>query len=207
MMTKKTKTICSIIACLAIAAFIIYVGEGTSSSSMLRTVLQLGTIYALVAVSMNLLNGFTGLFSLGQAGFMAIGAYTYAVLTIPIDKKPNVYYLYGVNDALANIQLPLVLGLIAGGLVAALLAALVGAPVLRLKSLFRYRYPWLFRNRQDHGGQLSAEHDHQRVLGIEQHSRISELLRAVYRCGGLYRHYRAAADQLIRKSLQGHPGG
>ncbi len=134
MMTKKTKTICSIIACLAIAAFIIYVGEGTSSSSMLRTVLQLGTIYALVAVSMNLLNGFTGLFSLGQAGFMAIGAYTYAVLTIPIDKKPNVYYLYGVNDALANIQLPLVLGLIAGGLVAALLAALVGAPVLRLKS-------------------------------------------------------------------------
>lgn len=133
-MTKKTKTICSIIACLAIAAYIVYVGEVTSSSSMLRTVLQLGTIYALVAVSMNLLNGFTGLFSLGQAGFMAIGAYTYAVLTIPVDKKPNVYYLYGINDALANIQLPLWLGIIAGGLLAAVLAALVGAPVLRLKS-------------------------------------------------------------------------
>ena len=71
-MKKKTKIICSLIAGLAITAFIVYVGEGTSSSSMLRTVLQLGTIYALVAVSMNLLNGFTGLFSLGQAGFMAI---------------------------------------------------------------------------------------------------------------------------------------
>ncbi len=70
-MKKKTKIICSIIAGLAIAAFIFYVGEEVSSSSMLRTVLQLGTIYALVAVSMNLLNGFTGLFSLGQAGFMA----------------------------------------------------------------------------------------------------------------------------------------
>ena len=32
---------------------------------------------------MNLLNGFTGLFSLGQAGFMLVGAYTYAVFTIP----------------------------------------------------------------------------------------------------------------------------
>lgn len=133
-MTKKTKTICSIIACLAIAAFIVYVGEWTSSSSMLRTVLQLGTIYALVAVSMNLLNGFTGLFSLGQAGFMAIGAYAYAVLTIPVEKKANVYYLYGITDSLANVQLPLWLGIIAGGLLAALLAALVGAPVLRLKS-------------------------------------------------------------------------
>ena len=38
---------------------------------------------AVVAVSMNLVNGFTGLFSLGQAGFMAIGAYVTAILTIP----------------------------------------------------------------------------------------------------------------------------
>jgi branched-chain amino acid transport system permease protein len=45
-------------------------------------VLKKGAIYALVAVSMNLLNGFTGLFSLGQAGFMLVGAYTYAVLNI-----------------------------------------------------------------------------------------------------------------------------
>ena len=42
-------------------------------TSMLFTVLKKGATYALVAVSMNLLNGFTGLFSLGQAGFMLIG--------------------------------------------------------------------------------------------------------------------------------------
>ena len=47
------------------------------------TVLTKGAIYSLVAVSLNLLNGFTGLFSLGQAGFMMIGAYTYGILTIP----------------------------------------------------------------------------------------------------------------------------
>ena len=54
------------------------------SKSMLFTVLKKGATYALVAVSMNLLNGFTGLFSLGQAGFMLIGAYTYAIFTIPV---------------------------------------------------------------------------------------------------------------------------
>ena len=42
-------------------------------TSMLFTVLKKGATYALVAVSMNLLNGFTGLFSLGQAGFMLTG--------------------------------------------------------------------------------------------------------------------------------------
>ena len=44
-------------------------------TSQLFTVLKKGAVYSLVAVSMNLLNGFTGLFSLGQAGFMLIGAY------------------------------------------------------------------------------------------------------------------------------------
>ena len=55
----------------------------TSSMYMLMTVLQKGSVYALAAVSMNLLNGYTGLFSLGHAGFMLIGAYTYAIFTIP----------------------------------------------------------------------------------------------------------------------------
>src|SRR5574344_177085 len=63
-------------------------------TSMLFTVLKKGAIYALVAVSMNLLNGFTGLFSLGQAGFMLLGAYTYAVLTIPVESQESVYQRY-----------------------------------------------------------------------------------------------------------------
>ena len=54
--------------------------------SMLIPVLRKGAIYALLCVSMNLLNGFTGLFSLGQAGFMLIGAYAYSVFSIP-DRK------------------------------------------------------------------------------------------------------------------------
>ncbi len=132
-MKKSTKTICSVIAFLALAAFIYFVGT-LPSSSMMRTSLQMGAIYALLAVSMNLLNGVTGQFSLGQAGFMTLGAYTYAILTIPVAARPSVYYLYGISDVLANVHLPIIPALIVAGLVAALFAALIGAPVLRLKS-------------------------------------------------------------------------
>src|SRR5690554_4021661 len=56
-------------------AIILVLEQVLPVSSMLFVVLKKGAIYALVAVSMNLCNGFTGLFSLGQAGFMLIGAY------------------------------------------------------------------------------------------------------------------------------------
>ena len=122
-------------------------------TSQLFTVLKKGAVYSLVAVSMNLLNGFTGLFSLGQAGFMLLGAYTYAILTVPMAAKDQVYYLYGgsavkfslvdvfesvlgtsgAGGAVAMI-LAVLVGLMAAGLVAALFAALIGLPVLRLKS-------------------------------------------------------------------------
>ena len=60
-------------------------------TSQLFTVLKKGAVYSLVAVSMNLLNGFTGLFSLGQAGFMLLGAYTFAILNVPMSVKDQVY--------------------------------------------------------------------------------------------------------------------
>lgn len=134
MLSKKTKNTCSIIAALIVIAIIIVIGEFVPKTSMLRTVTQMASIYALLAVSLNLLNGFTGLFSLGQAGFMTLGAYTYAVLTIPVESKDTVYYMYGVIAPLQNVSLPLVVGILAGGVVAAVFAALIGAPVLRLKS-------------------------------------------------------------------------
>ena len=81
---------------------------------------------------MNLLNGFTGLFSLGQAGFMLLGAYAYAILTIPVELRSTVFRNYG--DSLVQFQMPLVLALLAAGVVAAFFAFLIGLPVLRLKS-------------------------------------------------------------------------
>ena len=98
------------------------------------SILERSAIYAVVAVSMNLLNGFTGLFSLGQAGFMALGAYITAILTIPVKVRPSVYYMNGIEPWLEKLHLPMVPAMICGGLVAAAFAALIGIPVLRLKS-------------------------------------------------------------------------
>mgnify|MGYP002523127189 CR=1 FL=1 len=117
-----------------IVVALILVGTIASPTSMLYKVLQMGAIYALLAVTMNLLNGFTGLFSLGQAGFMTLGAYTFAVLTIPVNSKAGVYYLFGVTDALKNVELPWFVALIIAGAVSALFAFLIGMPMLRLKS-------------------------------------------------------------------------
>ncbi len=98
---------------------------------MLFTVLKKGAIYALVAVSMNLLNGFTGLFSLGQAGFMLIGAYTYAIFTIPVAAKAAVYQYF---DYAIPFAVPVPVALVLAGIVAAFFAYLIGLPVLRLRS-------------------------------------------------------------------------
>lgn len=100
----------------------------------IRRVLNLAAIYAIVSVSMNLVNGFTGLFSLGQAGFMAIGAYTVAILTVPIEKRDAIFYVVPQNPVLAQIEIPFAAALVLGGLLAALVAVLIGIPVLRLKS-------------------------------------------------------------------------
>ena len=116
-------------------------------TGQLFIVLKKGAVYSLVAVSMNLLNGFTGLFSLGQAGFMLLGAYTYAILTVPMSVKDQVYYLFGGSavkfslpdlfggvDTPAGLVLGVLIALILAGLVAAFFAWLIGLPVLRLKS-------------------------------------------------------------------------
>ena len=133
------------LACVAALLVLVIVLENTlQPTSMLFTVLKKGAVYAVVAASLNLLNGFTGLFSLGQAGFMLLGAYAYAILTIPAADRESVYYLYG--GSVVNFSLPelfgggtvgLILGVLAAlilaGCVAAAVAWLIGLPVLRLK--------------------------------------------------------------------------
>jgi branched-chain amino acid transport system permease protein len=79
-------------------------------------------INIILAVSLNLINGYTGQFSLGHAGFMAVGAYTAAVITNQ----------FGELNTLASGGVFLG-ALLAGGLVAAVAGLLVGIPTLRLR--------------------------------------------------------------------------
>ena len=155
-LSKKQKTVYSAAAILVFLV-LVYLGDTlipmTSQGNMLMTVIKKGAIFALVAVSMNLLNGFTGLFSLGQAGFMLIGAYAYAIFSIPAAQHDAVYQYF--NGGLFKFSVPEILmnalggegsfggflgeyagifiliifaGLLTGGI-----AYLIGIPVLRLR--------------------------------------------------------------------------
>ena len=131
---KRRNTILSLLLIVAILGACAFLDANKYSYNYAISIIERSMIYAVVAVSMNLVNGFTGLFSLGQAGFMALGAYVTAILTIPVDQRASVYYISGIHPAIANLHAPILVALILGGLVAAAFAALIGIPVLRLKS-------------------------------------------------------------------------
>jgi branched-chain amino acid transport system permease protein len=145
-MKKSKKLIYSFILAALVLALLIFLKDNQSQYGMAYTVLQKGIILAVVAVSMNLVTGFTGLFSLGQAGFMAIGAYVTAIFLIPLSNIEDVYYISGISPVITTFKTWLEAGpvwtqaiipylaLVIGGLVAALFAAIIGFPVLRLKS-------------------------------------------------------------------------
>jgi len=130
-LVKKQKNILTICAIAVIALFLVVADRGFGAFN-LRIFNQCG-IYIILALSLNLINGFTGLFSLGHSGFMAIGAYTAALLTMTPAQKEMNFFLAPIIAPLANIQLPFILALLVAGLVAGLFGFLIGAPVLRLR--------------------------------------------------------------------------
>ena len=144
---SKRGALLGLAASILVLVLVIVLENTLAPTSQLFVVLKKGAVYSLVAVSMNLVNGFTGLFSLGQAGFMLLGAYTYAILTVPVAAKDTVYYLFGGSavkfslpdlfggvDTPAGLILGVLLAILLGGCVAAFFAWLIGLPVLRLKS-------------------------------------------------------------------------
>jgi branched-chain amino acid transport system permease protein len=88
-------------------------------------------IFIILAVSLNITNGFTGLFSLGHPAFMAIGGYAAAILTFPVRRKG--FFLSELPEWLVNVEVPFLPSLLIGGVLASLAALIVGMPVLRLR--------------------------------------------------------------------------
>ena len=90
-------------------------------------------IFITLAVSYNLINGVCGLLHLGPNGFIAIGAYTSALLSMtPAEKQLN-FIIEHVIWPINIIQVPFVVSLIAAGVVAASFAFLISFPVLRVR--------------------------------------------------------------------------
>lgn len=112
-------------------------------------ILSLVAVNAILAVSLNLIYGFTGMFSLGHAGFMAVGAYVCALLILSPAQKETMWILEEIQPWLANLstphffagllsdpeparQLGFLCAILTGGLTAALFGLLIALPVLRL---------------------------------------------------------------------------
>ncbi len=96
--------------------------QGYIGAYYFQIIIYIG-INIILASSLNLINGFAGQFSLGHAGFMAIGAYTSSIITASLHLQPSspVSHLIFIG------------ALLAGGLMASFFGLLVGIPSLRLK--------------------------------------------------------------------------
>ncbi len=94
-----------------------------------RIIILLG-INIILIVALNLSNGFTGVFSLGHVGFMAIGAYVSSILTLTLSTKAT--NLPDLPVWLSHVQLPFLPALLIAGLIAAGIAFLIGIPLMRL---------------------------------------------------------------------------
>lgn len=103
---------------LILAAVVYGVGQGLIQTGILNAfysnMLILMIINIVLAASLHLVIGITGQFSIGHAGFLAVGAYVSAIITM-------------------KFELPFVLAVIIGGIVAALAGLIVGIPTLRLR--------------------------------------------------------------------------
>ena len=130
MLNKKNLIRLGIILVLVVILAIL---NSTLGRYQLR-ILNLAGIYIILGLSLNLINGFTGLFSLGHAGFMAVGAYASALLTMSPEQKAANFFVKPIVPFLANIQLGFIPALLIGGLVAAVIGAILAAPILRLKN-------------------------------------------------------------------------
>ena len=87
------------------------------------SLLTVGGIYAILALGLNIQWGYAGLFNVGIAGFAAIGAYTFALMTT----APSGYHFGGLD-------LPLPLAIVCAMLLSGMVAFLIGIVCIRLRS-------------------------------------------------------------------------
>ncbi len=119
-----------IFASLLLLVILNYLFNQQVSPYLTQIVCMIG-INMIMAVSLNLINGQTGQFSLGHAGFMAIGAYSSAAVSV--FAHPFLLRLFSFLPPLLSESIIFLIALFVGGLLAALAGLGVGIPTLRLR--------------------------------------------------------------------------
>ena len=114
MRSKVKRDLMGIVGAVALYALLMGLIESEVIGAFWQLNMVLICINVILAVSLNLITGFTGQFSIGHAGFMAVGAYLSAVMTV-------------------KLGLPYIVGILAGAAGAAILGFAIGLPTQRLK--------------------------------------------------------------------------
>lgn len=131
-------------ALLMVGALTVVLGlvQGSGSAVWESRIVTLG-IFVILTVSLNLVSGFTGLFSLGHIGFMALGVYISAILTLSLEKKASLLpklpgWLEGLSlsQMIGPIPVGWLIATVIAGLLVALIALAVGAVIMRLSGNF-----------------------------------------------------------------------
>jgi branched-chain amino acid transport system permease protein len=114
---------------LGVAVVVVAV-VAASGSDELRQVVVTGVVNLVLVIGLYVFVGNSGVFSFGQMGFAAIGAYVAALLTIPVAQKP--YIISMLYPSLADMHASAAVATLAGGALAGIVAAVTAVPLMRL---------------------------------------------------------------------------
>jgi branched-chain amino acid transport system permease protein len=126
---------------VALAVVGVLLLQASGSSYWQGVFITLG-IFIILTLALNLANGFTGVFSLGHIGFMALGAYISGILTLPVEDKDSLLNLPGwlagvhFDFTVGGFPLGFLLATLIAGVLVALVALVVGAVLMRLSGHF-----------------------------------------------------------------------
>jgi branched-chain amino acid transport system permease protein len=129
LLEQDTLLIVTVLALLYAAYLLVGLVLGYSQSGLVSTLVRLTfliALYSIVVLGLNLHWGYTGLFNIGVAGFMAIGLYVTAILAKPVEASGAAQY--------GGLGLPVPVAVVLGTLAAALAGLVVALPALRLRA-------------------------------------------------------------------------
>ncbi len=130
----EKKTVSRILTFISI--ILIFLGlwwAQTNLDPYTRRVLNLIGINAIWAITFNLVYGYTGQFTLGHAGFAAVGAYVVALLTMSAEQKAQNFFMVPMMSPLDKISLPFLPALVAAGMITAIVGFIVALPSLQFR--------------------------------------------------------------------------
>jgi branched-chain amino acid transport system permease protein len=131
-MNKEKRNLLLNGVCLILLCGILFLFSRYGSDYHIR-ILNNMAIFITLAVSYNLINGICGILHLGPNAFVAIGAYTAALLTMsPMEKEVN-FIIQPLIWPLSVVQAPFLVSLLAGGVMATVFAFLISFPVFRVR--------------------------------------------------------------------------